>query len=131
MLSFLITKYFITLTIAILLSIAETNGEWRVDIASFNNIAGSGVAREAARGAAAQQGAAAQNPAPAQTTSDPLGSLSSALLLSLLASRLTGGGSPYPQYQYPYYGGYGGYYPYTPYYYYYYGRYPYYYYYYG
>ncbi|CAG9536694.1 unnamed protein product [Cercopithifilaria johnstoni] len=126
MLLFLVIKYFIALIAVILLSIAETNAQWDFNIFSYNNWAGARslnnnpVLDDRAPPPPAAQAA----PAPAQRAPDPLGSLPSALLLTLLASRLTDGGSPYPQY--PYYSGYGGYYPY----YYYYGHYPYYYYYY-
>ncbi|CAG9538592.1 unnamed protein product [Cercopithifilaria johnstoni] len=112
-----------------LLSIAGTNAQNRLSLLSFNNFAGPNSLNDNAAAAGAAAAAARPAPAPAQTTADPLGPLYSALLLSLLASRLTGGGSPYPQYQYPYYSGYGGYYPYTSYYYSYYSRSPYYYYY--
>ncbi|CAG9536693.1 unnamed protein product [Cercopithifilaria johnstoni] len=131
MLLFLVIKYFIALIAVILLSIAETNAQWDLNIFSYNNWAGAqSLNNNPAPNAPPPPPPAAQAaPAPAQTTSNPFGALPSVLLLTLLASRLTGRGSPYPQY--PYYSGYGGYYPYTPYYYSYYGRYPYYYYYYG
>ncbi|CAG9538591.1 unnamed protein product [Cercopithifilaria johnstoni] len=130
MLLFLITKYLSALTIVTLLSIAEINAQIRFRLLSHSNFAGFNSLNDNAAVAPAPGGArAAPAPAPAQTRSDPLGSLPSALLLILLASRLTGGGSSYPQYQYPYYSGYGGYYPYTSYYYSYYSRSPYYYYY--
>ncbi|CAG9536697.1 unnamed protein product [Cercopithifilaria johnstoni] len=109
-----------------LLSIAEANAQADFNIFSYNNWAGSLSLNDFPAAAQPPPPPAPQAaPAPTQATSNPLGPLSSALLLSLLASRSAGGGSPYLQY--PYYNGYGGYYPY----YYYYGRYPYYYYYYG
>ncbi|CAG9538593.1 unnamed protein product [Cercopithifilaria johnstoni] len=125
MLPFLITKYFIALTIALFLSIVETNAQWvRLNILASNSQGGHRSLNDYTGGGLVPRG---QLPAQKQdqATSSPLGPLSA--LLSLLGGSSIGGSFPYPYY--PYYSGYGAYNPYMPSYYYY-GGYPYYYYYY-